>query len=112
MRMKKYGVVVGCSNCRYVSAGGPDSFDVLVPISDSETGLAGTARLHCKVSRRSHSVALSDWCDHGQHALQPSEDLRQRLSKALSFVAQHRICGNRAICPAEVVKLVGKVDAD
>ena len=110
--MKKYGVVVGCSNCRYVSAGESGSFDVLVPIGDSETGLAGTARLHCKVSRRSHSVELSDWCDQGQHALQPPDDLGRRLSKALGFVAQQRICGNRAICPAEVVKLVGKVDAD
>jgi len=112
MGLKKHGVVVGCEGCRYVSACGKDCFDVEVPISDSETTLAGTARLHCSVSPRSHTVKLVDWYDDHQRTLQPPQELSCRLSKALEVVAHQRICGNSAICPARVVELVRKAGAN
>ena len=58
MNLKKHGVIVDCEHCRCVSSDGCGGFDVTVPVNDSETGITGTAKLHCVVSCEHHLVEL------------------------------------------------------
>jgi len=105
MSLKKHGIRVDCEHCTCVSSDDHGVFDVTVPVSDSETDMAGSAKLHCTVSPEHHTVALTEWQDADHHTVQPSENLQQRISAALTFVADCRLCGNR-ICPSEVIRVV------
>ena len=106
MGLNKHGVIVDCEHCKCAYANGYGSFDIIVPVSDSETGIAGTAKLHCTVSTERHRVKLTEWLDANRHPIQPSDNLQQRVSATLTFVADHRVCGNRNICPSEIIRLV------
>lgn len=108
MSLKKDGCIVKCEHCKCVSSDGCGSFDVKVPISADKEGISGTARLHCVASPEHHRVELTDWEDAEHHSAIPPEKVRQRLSSALSFVAEHRICGNQQICPLEIIQIVEK----
>ena len=106
MSLKKHGIVVDCEHCSCSSHDDSGGFEVTVPISDSETGIVATARLHCQVSPEQHDVSLTGWLDEAPDVETRSESMRQRISAALAFVAEHRICGNPNICPSEVVRIV------
>jgi hypothetical protein len=108
MILKKCGVVVDCGRCEYASSISRGSFEVTVPVSDTATGTEGTAKLLCCVSSERHEVELKEWNDPGTHPIRPSPEIKQRLFAALDHVASHRICGNRKICPSEVVQMVEK----
>jgi hypothetical protein len=109
MILKKYGVAVDCGRCEYASGNSRGSFEVTVPVSDTATGTAGTAKLLCSVSSERHAVELKEWNDAGTHPIRPSSETQRRLFAALDHVASHRICGNRQICPSEVVQIVEKL---
>jgi hypothetical protein len=106
MGLKKHGVIVDCEHCICTSTDDHGGLDVSVPVSDRETGIAGPAKLHCTVSPEYHTVELIEWQDADDHPIQPSENLQERVSAALSFVADRRVCGNRNICPSEVIRFV------
>lgn len=106
MSLKKHGILVGCENCSCSSSDGSGGFEVIVPIRDSETGIKGTAKLYCRVSPDRHQVSLRAWHGASLDAEAPSATMRQRLSAALAFVADQRVCGNRRICPPAVVRIV------
>ena len=106
MSFKKHGVIVDCKHCKYASSNGYDDFDVIVPVSDSEAGIAGTAKLHCTVTNECHQVEMTEWQNANCHPIEPSDNLQQRISATLSFIADHRVCGNRNICPSEVIRIV------
>jgi hypothetical protein len=106
MGLKKHGVVVGCEHCRYQTKGGVGGFDVIVPLCDTSSGTKGIARLRCSVSSSRHAVELKQWHDNRQQPIKPSAEIMKRLSQALDFVAGKRICGNRHLCPPEVVRIV------
>jgi hypothetical protein len=106
MELKKQGIRVDCMNCKCASSDGCGGFIVTVPLSDSETGITGTAKLHCTISPACHQVEFVDWHDAGFHTIRPSRKIQSRISAALTFVAEHRICGNRHICPSELVRVV------
>lgn len=106
MELKKQGINVDCVNCICASSDGCGSFDVTVPLSDSETGISGTARLHCTVSSARHQVELAGWYEAGFRSISPSGKMQPRISAALAFVAERRICGNRHVCPSEVIQVV------
>ena len=104
--MKKNGITVDCRQCEYLSSGQGGDFVVTVPISDSETGASGEARLRCRVTRRAHAVELLEWNGLKQPGARPSDNLRQRVSSALGFIETKRFCGNCNICPEEVSRIV------
>lgn len=104
--LTKHGVTVRCEQCRFVASDQRGGFDVAVPIGASDCGVAGTARLHCIVAPEGHQVALVEWHDADRRPVEASDEVRQRLTAALGFVAEQRICGNRRVCPAEIVRIV------
>jgi len=106
MRLNKLGIVVDCKQCTYTSSDDRGAFDVTVPIIDSETGISGPAKLHCTISTEQHAVELLEWQGVNLDPAPSSENLQQRISAALAFVADHQVCGNRKICPSEVIELV------
>ncbi|MCU7830280.1 MAG: hypothetical protein KZQ85_14545 [Candidatus Thiodiazotropha sp. (ex Myrtea sp. 'scaly one' KF741663)] len=108
MSLKKDGCIVKCEHCQCVSNDGSGGFDVKVPICSDKDGISGTARLHCVVSPEHHQVELMDWEDDEHHPVLPPNSVRQRLSSALNFVADHRVCGNQKICPLEIIQIVEK----
>ena len=108
MSLKKDGVVVACEQCEYASNDKRDSFDVIVPLSDTETGLHGIARLRCTVSPSTHQVELNEWKGATGEPVQTSAVMNKRVRGALSFIADHRVCGNQHICPSQVVEIVEK----
>ncbi len=107
--MTSTGVIVDCKKCKYLSASGNDSFDVTGPINDEETTIAGTAKLRCTISKKHHHVELMEWKSTGHHTTQPSENFLNRMSMALDLIADQRICGNRHICPHDVIRIVEEV---
>ena len=108
MKLKKHGIIVECEHCLCISSDDRGAFDVTVPIIDSETGISGPARLRCTVSPERHAVELLEWQDVNRHPTPSTENLQQRVSAALTFVADHQVCGNRKICPSEVILIVEK----
>lgn len=107
MSVKKQDICVDCGHCRYAQAGQqPGSFDVVVPVRDIASGVEGLARLQCRVTPERHEVRLVDWRGMDERPLEPPPGLRDRLDEALAWVAEHRVCGNQQICPAEVVRIV------
>ena len=105
MSLKKHGVIVDCEHCKYASTN-DCGFNIIVPVCDSEAGITGTAKLHCTVSAECHRVELTEWQEANRFSIQSSENLKQRIAVMLDFVADHRICGNRNICPSEVIRIV------
>ncbi|MCU7918253.1 MAG: hypothetical protein KZQ95_07820 [Candidatus Thiodiazotropha sp. (ex Epidulcina cf. delphinae)] len=108
MNIKKDGCIVKCEHCQCVSNNGRGGFDVQVPICADDNGIAGTARLHCAISAERHRVELVNWKDTDDHTVTPPKEIQKRLATALDFVADHRVCGNQKICPAEVIEIVEK----
>ena len=106
MELRKYGVEIRCEQCRLIRGDSADDFDIVVPVGMDDAGVAGTARLHCAVSGDRHQVELIGLRDAGDRAVQPSPDAMDKLSAALASVARHRLCGNRHICPPDVVRIV------
>jgi hypothetical protein len=108
MSLTQYGIQIACEHCQCARSDGHGGFEVTVPLSDGETGGVGTATLHCRVVAAHHRVELRDWRDGGQRPVAVDTSARRRLAAALGFVAEHRICGNRHICPADVVRIVAE----
>ena len=106
MSLKKDHFVVGCEHCEYGMSDSAGGFVVTVPLRDDLSGTKGTARLQCTVSPYRHEVELKQWLDDELQAIQPSASVRKRLLQALDFVGGKRICGNRHICPPEVIRTV------
>lgn len=111
MTIKKHGISICCEECLYAGSDEQGHFELVVPVSDSETGAAGAARLNCTVSPQSHRVELGEWQDVNDRAEDLSESSQQRLSALLGFVAERRVCGNADICPLEIVKIVERAVA-
>ena len=108
MNIKKDGCIVKCEHCQCVSHDGHGGFDVQVPICADDNDITGTARLHCAVSAEHHRVELVDWKGADNQPVTPPKEIQQRLSAALEFVADHRVCGNQKICPSAVIEIVEK----
>jgi len=106
MRLNKLGIIVDCKQCICTSSVDRGAFDVTVPIIDSESGISGPAKLHCTVSKEQHAVELLEWQDVNLDPVSSTENLQQRVSAALAFVADHQVCGSRKICPSEVIEIV------
>lgn len=104
--MKKNGITVDCKHCTYASSDNRGAFDITVPIIDSETGIASPAKLRCCVSSRGHSVELLEWNGFNRLLTQSKGNLQRRVSATLTFFSARKICGNRNICPSEVVQIV------
>ena len=111
MSINRANVRIECSQCEFASSAGAGSFDVIVPVNDAATGIAGLAELHCTVGADLHTVELTEWRNDQGQIIEPSEDLRHRLTDTLGFVAERRVCGNRHLCPTEVVRVVKEVEA-
>ncbi|MDH5622839.1 MAG: hypothetical protein OEY74_12225 [Gammaproteobacteria bacterium] len=106
MDLKNNGINVDCGRCEYTSNDGHESFEVVVPLSDAETGTDGIATLLCSVSAGRHDVKLKQWRDAQGNLIQPSAEIQQRLLAALERLADQQMCGNYQICPADVVRIV------
>ena len=106
MRLKKYGITVDCEHCVYCSSDKKGAFDITVPIIDSETGISDPAKLRCTVSPNRHTVELLEWNSPDPHPVQFIERLQERVSATLAIFAEHKICGNRNICPSKVIQVV------
>jgi hypothetical protein len=106
MELRKYGVEIACERCRLIRGDSAVDFEIVVPVSTSDAGTAGTARLHCAVSDERHQVELLALLDAGGRNFQPSPAAMEKLSAALESVARHRICGNQHTCPSDVVRIV------
>ena len=106
MRLNKHGITVDCKNCVCTSSNNRGAFEVTVPIIDSETGISSPAKLHCFVSTEQHAVELLEWQDINHDPAPSTDNLQQRISAALTFVADHQVCGNRKICPSDVIRIV------
>ena len=107
MSLTKNGLLIDCEHCVCRSEDGRGGFGIDVPISDRDSGVTGIARIRCVVSAGGHRVELDSWA---LGAEQMPDDvvkaIRARADQALEYVAKKRICGNRDICPSEVVRIV------
>ena len=108
MSLKKHDVIVACEQCRFRSSNSGGSFDVTVPLKDARSGIKGIARLQCTVSSDRHDLELREWLDDEQQSITPSANIEKRVLLLLDDAADHRICGNRHLCPPEVVRAVEK----
>jgi len=106
MSLKKNEFVIACEHCAYGTDDGADGFVVTVPLRDERSGLKGIARLKCAVSPRRHKVHLQQWLDDELQPIRPPADVEKRLLRVLWHVGEKRVCGNRHLCPSEVVRAV------
>jgi len=108
MNLKKHGIIVDCEHCKYNSSDDRGVFDITVPIIDSETGISSPAKLRCMVSPERHTVELQEWHEINRQPSRSIERLQQRISAVLNFIANRQVCGNRHICPSEVIQIAEK----
>ena len=108
MNLKQYGIIVDCEHCVYDSSDDQGVLRITVPIIDSDTGISSPASLRCTVSPERHSVEFWEWHDINHQSVQPVDKLQQRVSAAFNVVANRQVCGNRNICPPEVIRFVEK----
>ena len=106
--MKKHGIAIDCANCQFIASHSTGDFAVSVPVTDEASELAGQATLHCRVSSQAHDVELAKLHFPEASMAATDRELDRRLTGALEFVAEKRLCGNRSLCPTEVVELVEK----
>ena len=106
MGLKKFDILVRCESCRVVACHSGDSFDVTVPLVDLQSAGQGNATLQCVVSDDGHRVALRSFVDDTGAEMALPGGTEQRVSHMLRHVAEQRVCGNRHVCPDEVVRLV------
>jgi hypothetical protein len=104
--LQKFGVKISCEGCHYVAVDREGGFEVTVPVGTADAECVGTARLRCLVTPQSHEIELVAWEGTASMPAEAMESVRRRLSDALHFVAERRICGNHHICPAEVIRIV------
>ena len=108
MSLTHRDITVDCAHCRYASSDERGSFDVEVPVRDAQNRIEGTARLRCTLSQAAHLIELRALRDDGGRPIDTPEQTRARLDAALDRIARHRVCGNRHICPAEIVEIAAK----
>lgn len=108
MNLKQYGIIVDCEHCVYDCSDGQGVFDITVPVIDSENGISGPASLRCTVSPERHTVELREWHFINHQSVQSADKLQQRVTAAFNLVANRQVCGNRNICPSEVIRFVEK----
>ena len=108
MSIQKHGIEVGCDQCVYASGDDQGEFDVTVPVTDEAGQQSSIATLHCRVTPDAHDVKLISLLNSNGEPVSYDAETQQRLSSMLRFVEDRRICGNRNICPAEVVEIVAK----
>jgi len=106
MKLRKHGVEILCEQCMFVRGDSSGDFEIAVPVSLNGARMAGTAKLHCVISGDRHQIELTELRDATLRAVQPSPEVMEKVSAALESVARHRICGNRHICPPNVVWIV------
>jgi len=107
MSLEKNGLVIDCEHCVCRSEDGHGAFSIDVPVSDRESGVTGLARIRCEVSSERHSVELGDLALDKQDAPPGAvRTMRERAAPVLAYVAQKRVCGNRHICPPDVIRIV------
>lgn len=112
MSLRKHGVVVTCEQCRFVAEDRHGGFEVVVPLHDDASGTAGSATLQCRVERDRHAVELAHWVDATGQPAQMPDDSATRARAALAYVAERRVCGNRRLCPPQVVDVVARHSDD
>ena len=110
MQLKKSGISIDCAHCECINNADNGGFDVQVPLSDDDSGIAGTARLHCEISPQHHQVEIIDWQDADSKPIDASAVLKQRLDIMLEFIEEHRVCGNSKVCPDEVIHSVQAIE--
>ena len=106
--MNRHGVTIDCASCQFAASHNEDSFDVIVPVADEGGDLAGKAKLRCRVSSQTHVVEMAEWHCREAPVIQAGSDLDRRLRDVLDFIAEKRLCGNRSLCPSQVVDVVEK----
>ncbi len=106
MSLRKKEFIVYCEHCKCGKSDGGAEFVVTVPVRDNLSGLKGTARLRCSVSSSRHNVDLEQWIGDDSQPIQPSADVEKRLLHVVDYVAEKRVCGNRHICPPDVIRAV------
>ncbi|MDJ0741448.1 MAG: hypothetical protein QNJ91_17185 [Gammaproteobacteria bacterium] len=112
MSLSKHGVVVTCEHCRFVAEDRHGGFEVIVPLHDTRSGTAGSATLQCRVERERHAVELARWVDAAGRPARVPDDAATRARAALAYVAERRVCGNRGLCPPQVVDVVARHSGD
>ena len=108
MSIQKHGIEVGCDQCVYASGDDHGGFDVTVPVTDEVGQQRGIATLHCRISPDAHVVKLISMLNSSGEPVSYDAGTQQRLTSMLRFVEDRRICGNKNICPAEVVEIVAR----
>ena len=99
---------MGCDRCAYASSDDQGGFDVIVPVTDEVGQQGGIATLRCRISPDTHDVKLISLLNSSGEPVSYDAATQQRLISMLRFVEDRRICGNKNICPTEVVDIVAK----
>ena len=107
--MNKAAINVECSKCVYHSNTGDNEFFVDVPVHDRSTNTSGIAHLKCRVTPRQHQIDLVEWSNE-DGPITPSSEQRLRMKYVLTRLSEQRICGNRNICPPNIVELVRNIE--
>lgn len=104
MSLNKHNISIACENCSYqgVSSDDPHSFFVRVRIEDESSGQSSYAMVECHVDQDTHDIRLIDLDEASGIDV-------ERLRKALANVSASRVCGNKRICPAEIVRIVEQI---
>ena len=103
MSLIKENLCLQCESCHYSGGEHGGSFQLEVPIEDVLTGRKGTAFIECEVMENKHHLTLLYIQDPTGFEMKLSAEERRRLEKVLDMVAGKKLCGNKGICPEEVV---------
>ena len=110
--MNKSGVSIDCEHCKFDSVGRNNDFLVSVPVRSDVEEQTKIAMINCEITPYRHQINLVQLTTSFGTPVEIDSNTQQNLTKVLELVGNKKVCGNKNVCPKEVVKLVHSIEED
>jgi hypothetical protein len=112
MSLSKQGISIDCDHCKLSKTHNNNDFEVLVPVIDEYENRSGLAALECIITPNKHQINLVQLTDPDGKEIRVSPKTRERLQVTLNVIGKKKVCGNKKICPKEVINIVAHTDSE
>ena len=106
MPITRNNICLDCENCHFKQTNSSSSFQIEVPVESLLSGRKGRALILCEVYQDRHELTVLSLEGPSGFELQLDELEKEYLGNLLETVAKKQLCGNKALCPEEVVSTV------
>jgi len=110
--MTKNGVSIDCEQCKFDSIGRKNEFLVSVPVKSEVEEKKRIATISCEITPQRHRIDLVRLTTSSGTPVVMDSNTQHKLAKVLESVGDKKVCGNKNVCPKEVVELVQSIEKE